>query len=117
MPLTRKQLTHIEARLREERERILGTLSASGADGDGDASSESADISNFPSDADDVATDVARAELQASVATRRSAEIAEIDAALERITTSPDTFGLDEDTGEAIAFERLDVIPWARASL
>ena len=42
---------------------------------------------------------------------------AEIDAALERLATSPDTFGLDEQSGEEIPFERLDIIPYARANV
>jgi RNA polymerase-binding transcription factor DksA len=53
-------------------------------------------------------------ELQAANATRISRELAEIDAALDRLHRSPDRFGVCEHTGEAIPFERLDVIPRAR---
>ena len=59
---------------------------------------------------------VASEELDASIATRRSAEIAEIDAALERIKTAPETFGLDENSGEHIPYARLQIIPWARTT-
>jgi RNA polymerase-binding transcription factor DksA len=54
------------------------------------------------------------AELDASNETRISRELAEIDVALERLYRHPDRFGICEDTGEEIPFERLDVIPWAR---
>jgi RNA polymerase-binding transcription factor DksA len=41
--------------------------------------------------------------------------IAEIDAALHRIETG--TYGIDEETGEPIAPERLDAIPTARTNV
>jgi RNA polymerase-binding transcription factor DksA len=50
------------------------------------------------------------------IGSRMSQELAEIDAALDRLSTSPETFGLDEETGEPIPFERLDIIPYARVS-
>jgi RNA polymerase-binding transcription factor DksA len=53
-------------------------------------------------------------ELAASNATRESRELADIDAALERLHRTPERFGICEDPGRPIPFERLDVIPWAR---
>jgi DnaK suppressor protein len=53
-------------------------------------------------------------ELAASNVTRESRELADIDAALERLHRTPERFGLCEETGREIPFERLDVIPWAR---
>jgi RNA polymerase-binding transcription factor DksA len=38
----------------------------------------------------------------------------EIDEALERLYHRPDEYGRCEKTGEPIAYERLDLIPWAR---
>ncbi len=118
MPLTHKQLQKIEARLHEERTRIVGQLHEfTGAEAAEDSQEQAGDSSKFPTHAADLGTDVAREELEASIATRRSSEIAEIDAALERITTSPETFGVDENSGESIPFERLDIIPWARTTV
>jgi RNA polymerase-binding transcription factor DksA len=54
------------------------------------------------------------AELEASNATRISRELADIDAALERLYKTPEKFGVCADTGEDIPFERLEIIPWAR---
>ncbi len=48
------------------------------------------------------------------MAERGSRDLAEIDAALQRLYEAPERFGLSELTGEPIAFERLDLIPWAR---
>lgn len=118
MPLTPKQLQKIEARLHEERERLGGQLEEFiGPEAAEDSQGQSGDTSKFPTHPADLGTDVAREELEASIATRRSAEIAEIDAALERLTSSPETFGMDENTGEPIPFARLDIIPWARTAV
>ncbi len=118
MTLTQKQLHMIEVRLHEERERLAGEVQAfiepeSAEDSQGQAG----DSSKFPTHAADLGTDVAREELEASIATRRSVELAEIDAALERLSSSPGTFGLDENSGAAIPFARLDIIPWARTTV
>lgn len=118
MSLTQKQLQKIEARLHEERARLLGQLQEfTGPEAAEDSQGQAGDSSKFPTHAADLGTDVAREELEASIATRRSAEIAEIDAALERLATSPTTFGHDENSGEAIPFARLDIIPWARTTV
>ena len=55
-----------------------------------------------------------QAELDASNVTRMSRQLAEINAALERLYRDPERFGICEDTGGNTPFERLDVIPWAR---
>ena len=55
-----------------------------------------------------------QAELDASNATRVSRELAEIDAAIERLHSTPHKYGVCEDTGEDIPYARLDLIPWAR---
>ncbi len=118
MPLTANQLATIETRLHAERTRILAELhDFTDAEAAEDSQDQAGDISKFPTHAADLGTDVAREELDASIATRRSAELAEIDAALERITASPTTFGYDENSGDEIPFARLDIIPWARTTV
>lgn len=118
MPLNAKQLQHIEKRLLEERERLMGQLNEfAGTESAEDNQEQSGAISRIPLHPADLGTDTANEELEASIATRRSSEIGEIDAALERLRTSPETFGLDENTGESIPFERLDIIPWARTGV
>ena len=118
MSLTQKQLQHIETRLHEERTRLLGQLREfTDEESSEDSQSLAGDLTKFPMHSADLGTDVANEELEASIATRRSAEIAEIDAALDRIVNAPDTFGTDENSGEKIPFERLDIIPWARTTV
>ncbi|MES2521179.1 MAG: hypothetical protein V4617_00680 [Gemmatimonadota bacterium] len=118
MPLTKSQLKTIEKRLHEERARLTDHLREFT---DSESTEENRDlagaISRAPFHPADLGTDVANEELEASVATRRSAELAEIDAALERLVQSPESFGIDENTGEDITFERLEIIPWARTAV
>ena len=118
MPLTTSQLQHLEKRLHEERTHLIEQLQDFVSEESSQDSQDLAgDLSKFPTHSADLGSDVANEELEASVATRRTAEIAEIDAALERLATSPDTFGFDEQSGEEIPFARLDIIPYARANV
>ena len=55
----------------------------------------------------DLGTDTMQQELDASNATRVSRELAEIDAALERLYQTPKKFGICEDTGKPIPLARL----------
>jgi DnaK suppressor protein len=114
MPLTDQQRQHLERRLHEERDQITRILdriqndqSTGGRDRDGD-------LSDLPTHLADEGTDTFDAELDASNAARASEELREIDAALERLYRDPERFGICEETGELISFERLDLIPWAR---
>ncbi len=112
------QLEHLKARLHEERARLVGQLHEFIDVESAENSQELAgDLSKFPTHPADIGTDSVNEELEASISTRVSAEIAEIDAALDRIATSPDTFGIDEQTGHQIPFERLDIIPYARIAV
>lgn len=118
MSLTAKQLQHIEARLHEERSRLVGQLREfTGAESVEDGEAQADGVAAIPTHDPEEGVDTATEQLEASIDARRSAEIAEIDAALERITVAPETFGVDENTGEKIPFARLDIIPWARTTV
>jgi RNA polymerase-binding transcription factor DksA len=115
MALTDTQRKHLEGRLQEERRRLLRSLNREVADQSAaDDQDRDGDLSNVPFHLADRGTDTMQTELQASNATRMSRELAEIDAALERLYQHPERFGICEETGKPIPFERLDVIPWAR---
>jgi DnaK suppressor protein len=115
MPLTEAQRRHLAHRLQEERARALRTLNRSiDEHSDEDEQDRSGDLSVVPFHPADLGTDTMQAELDASNATRVSRELAEIDAALERLYRAPEAFGVCEDTGEDIPYDRLDLIPWAR---
>jgi RNA polymerase-binding transcription factor DksA len=115
MQLTTAQREHLERRLREERERVLRDLDRQLADiSDGDEQDRAGDLTKVPFHLADIGTDAIDTEVATSNAARQSRELAEIDAALERLYRTPERFGICEDTGEPIPFERLDIIPWAR---
>ena len=113
--LTRDQRAYLERRLEEDRRLLSRTLNWTVAEGaQADEQDRDGDLSTLPFHLADRGTDTMESELRASNATRMSRELAEIDAALDRLHRSPERFGICEDTGQPIPFERLDVIPWAR---
>ena len=115
MPLTEQQRAHLEQRLREERARALRDLNRSVDEHAGESEQDRArDLTSLPFHLADRGTDTMQTELDASIATRVSRELAEIDAALDRLYRNPEQFGICEDTGRDIPFERLDAVPWAR---
>ena len=115
MALTAAQRQQLERRLQVERARAQRALDRS-IDGHVDATEQAraGDTMTAPLHMADLGTDTMQAELDASNATRISRQLAEIDAALERLRRDPERFGICEDTGADIPFERLAVIPWAR---
>lgn len=115
MGLTDDQRRHLEARLREERERAQAVVRRYDEERGGNPGADG-DLSNYPFHLADQGTDSFDQELTAQLAERASRDLAEIDAALQRLYEAPERFGLSESTGEPIPFERLDIIPWARTA-
>jgi RNA polymerase-binding transcription factor DksA len=113
--LSKAQLHQLERRLIDERRRIERELDRSADEHSGvDRQDRAGDLTKMPLHAADLGTDTIDEELAASNDTRMSRELTEIDAALERLRSAPDRFGVCEDTGRDIPFARLDMIPWAR---
>ena len=113
MPLSKTQLKEIEKILQDERNRSLRILNRAVEDSSNEQE-RAGDLSSIPFHLADRGTDTMNDELDASNATRVSNQLAEIDAALERLYQTPEKFGVCEDTGEDISYERLRIIPWAR---
>jgi len=117
MALSATQLKHFEKRLIEERKALQRELQRyTGAEAADDEQEQTGDLSKVPFHPADLGTDTINQGLDASNATRESAELAEIDAALQRLYETPEKFGIDENTGKPISLERLEVIPWARTA-
>ncbi|MBA2686047.1 MAG: hypothetical protein H0U66_16300 [Gemmatimonadaceae bacterium] len=118
MALSAAQLKHFEERLLEERAALQQELLRyTGAEAADDEQEQSGDLSKVPFHPADLGTDTINQEIDASNATRESAELVEIEAALERLYHTPEKFGIDENTNKPIALERMEIIPWARADL
>lgn len=115
MSLSKKKRQHLEQRLLEERARAQRLLGGSITEHAREDEQERAgDLTLMPLHSADLGTDTMQEELDASNSTRISRELADIDAALERLYKTPDRFGICEDTGREIPYERLEIIPWAR---
>ena len=114
MALTPTQRKHLEARLLEERTRVADALARYDRAVRETLQEASGDLSAFPVHMADQGTDTADQELDAVNAARETAQLAEIDAALERLYKRPDEYGRCERSGKPIPFERLDLVPWAR---
>jgi len=104
MALTPTQRKHLEARLLEERTRVVDAL----------ARYNRATRDTVPQEPGDRGTDTADQERDVVNAARETAELAEIDAALERFYQRPAEYGRCEHSGKPIPFKRLDLVPWAR---
>jgi RNA polymerase-binding transcription factor DksA len=113
VPLTDDQRRHLEARLLEERERARRTVEQYDRRLRVNPRDESGDLSSVPFHLADEGSDAMQRELNATVVTQASRELQAIEAALDRLYRRPHAFGISEDTGEEIPFERLDAIPWA----
>jgi DnaK suppressor protein len=109
MPLTAAQRRHLEHRLLEERERVTRALARYAGETHDSRQEETGDLSALPS-----GTDTEQQEFDAANAARETTELAEMDAALERLYKRPEEYGRCERAGEPIPFERLDALPWAR---
>ncbi|MBA2459899.1 MAG: TraR/DksA C4-type zinc finger protein, partial [Gemmatimonadales bacterium] len=112
--MTEDQLQYLETRLREERERVGVLLRRHEERRNASQLEASGDLSDYPFHMADHGTDTYDQEMDAMLAQRASRELEEIDDALHRLVETPERFGICENTGEAIPFERLDLIPWAR---
>ncbi|MEO8337181.1 MAG: hypothetical protein ABI664_19545 [bacterium] len=115
MALSDAQREHFKRRLLDERARAQESLDRLAGDRTGeDGQDRAGDVTSMPTHMADLGSDTMDAELSASNETRISNELAEIDAALERLYSTPEQFGVAEDTGTPIPLERLEIIPWAR---
>jgi RNA polymerase-binding transcription factor DksA len=114
MALTPTQRKHLEARLLEERTRVADALARYHRETHDTLQEDSGDLSAFHVHLADQGTDTADQEVDALNAERETAELGEIDAALERLYKRPEEYGRCERSGKPIPFERLDLVPWAR---
>jgi RNA polymerase-binding transcription factor DksA len=101
-------------RLEAEQVRVEGLVQElrGGLRSEGDDSSELADYDQHPADS---ASDTFEREKDLSILEQLEAELAELQAALERIDNG--TYGVDEVTGEPIDPARLDALPTARTNV
>jgi RNA polymerase-binding transcription factor DksA len=102
-------------RLEAEQTRVSGLIEGLRTDlgtSETDDISELADYDQHPAD---TATETFEREKDLSILEQLENELAELQAALERVDAG--TYGIDEQTGQAIDPARLDAFPTARTNL
>lgn len=107
-----RQRKQIESRLLEERQARVEALAELDErfeerfEGDGD-------LTNYPLHMADEGTDTMEQEKEALLAHNEGEQFLEINESLRRLYREPEQFGRCERCGNEIAFERLDLVPWA----
>lgn len=113
-PMGKKMLAHFEQRLLEERKRLLHELGQASELFNSPEQERAGDITSYPFHMADQGTDTDEQEKQFLFASQEGRFLMQIDDALRRLYQSPETFGICENCGEPIDYERLDAIPYAR---
>lgn len=103
-------------RVETEKQRVEALIDdLRGELGDQSESEQLSELSAYDQHPADTATETFEREKDLSILGQLEAELAELQAALERIDAG--TYGVDEVTGEPIPDERLDAIPAARTNV
>jgi RNA polymerase-binding transcription factor DksA len=114
MPLTKKQLTHIEKRLLDDRARALRSLGLFDEMAKADRESGDSDLSAYTDHMADQGTEAMEREKAALFATKEGRYLYRLEEALRRLYNDPQAFGSCHTCGAPVGFERLDALPHAR---
>ena len=114
MPLNKKQLSHIEKRLMDERARALKALGLFDQMAKADRESGDSDLSAYTDHMADQGTEAQEREKAAVFATKEGRYLYRLEEALRRLYNDPKTFGSCHTCGNPVGFERLDALPHAR---
>ncbi len=112
--MNKKQLTHLEKRLLEERGRVVKELGHYGESFSSTLQGADGDLSSYSFHMADQGTDAMEREKQFLFASQEGRYLWHVNEALRRLYRSPETFGECHDCGDAIDFDRLDALPHAR---
>jgi len=102
-------------RLEAEKTRVGGLIRELHTDIDGEADSDDSELSNYDQHPADSGSDTFEREKDLGILDDLEAELAEIEAAIERIDNG--TYGIDEVTGRPIDPARLEAVPVARTNV
>src|SRR5262245_59885053 len=112
--LNKKQLTHLEKRLLEERARVIKELGHYGESFNSSLQASDGDLSSYSFHMADQGTDAMEREKAFLFASQEGRYLWHVNEALRRLYKSPENFGKCHQCGNEIAFERLDALPHAR---
>jgi RNA polymerase-binding transcription factor DksA len=102
-------------RLQEEKARVEGLIGSRKDEVAGSESEQLSELADYDQHPADMGTETFEREKDLSILEQLEDELAELQAALERIDAG--TYGIDEVTGEPIAPERLEAVPTARTNV
>ncbi len=114
MRLTKKDLTYFEKRLLQERAKIVKQLAQFDESFADTLQGSDGDLSAYSFHMADQGTDAMEREKAFLFASKEGRLLYHIDEALRRLYKRPDAYGVCEDCGSDIGFERLDALPHAR---
>lgn len=112
--MNKKQLSHLEKRLLEERDRVIKELQRYGESFSGELHSADGDLSSYSFHMADQGTDAMEREKQFLFASKEGRYLWHVNEALRRLYEHPKKFGICHECGEPVGFERLDALPHAR---
>ena len=112
--MNKKQLQHLETRLRDERARVMKELGYYDESFNNTLQSSDGDLSSYSFHMADQGTDTMEREKQFLFASQEGRYLWHVNQALRRLIAEPEDFGKCHQCGQEIAFERLDALPHAR---
>lgn len=112
--MNKKQLQHLETRLRDERARVMKELGYYDESFNNTLQSSDGDLSSYSFHMADQGTDTMEREKQFLFASQEGRYLWHVTQALRRLIGEPENFGKCQQCGQEIAFERLDALPHAR---
>jgi RNA polymerase-binding protein DksA len=114
MPLSNKDRAHFEERLLDEREKIVKQLAQFDESFSDTLQGSDGDLSAYSFHMADQGTDAMEREKAFLFASKEGRLLYHIDDALRRLYKSPESFGICQECGEEVGYERLDALPHAR---
>jgi RNA polymerase-binding transcription factor DksA len=106
----------IRERLEQDRDRVGDLIAGMRSEGlDQEQADQSGDLTHYDQHPADQASDSFEREKDLAILEGLEADLAEIEAALQRLDEG--TYGIDEETGEPIDPARLEAFPTARTNV
>ncbi len=115
--MDRKQRAHLEKRLLRERERAVKAFRQLDERTKVSAGEDDGSLTTYPLHLADEGTDTIEGEKDFLLLSKEGRLVYWIDDALRTLYKRPEEYGRCIECGESIAFERLDIIPWAQLCL
>lgn len=112
--MKKKEQKHFEERLLKERERVLKQLGHYDASFADTPQNSDGDLSAYSFHMADQGTDAMEREKAFLFASKEGRLLYHIDEALRRLYKTPKQFGVCEECGDEIGYDRLDALPHAR---